>query len=136
MIEFTLPVRVYYEDTDTGGIVYYANYLKYFERARTEWLRHAKVEQQLLAEHLGIMFVVKSAQIDYHAPAKLDDELRIMVQVEKMGRASLTFVQQAMRGEQCLVSARVMVACVDKASLRPCAIADEVVRKITSCYKK
>ncbi len=134
MNEFNWPVRVYYEDTDTGGIVYYANYLKYFERARTEWLRHADVAQQLLVEQEGVIFVVKSTQIDYSAPAKLDDMLRICVKIEKLGLASIDFLQQAWHGERCLVTGRILVACVSRTSLRPCPIPAQVVAKITSCY--
>ena len=78
---FRWPVRVYYEDTDTGGVVYYANYLKFFERARTEWLRSAGISQQLMTEQENVMFVVKSASIDYHAPAKLDDALEVSVSI-------------------------------------------------------
>lgn len=136
MKEFNWPVRVYYEDTDTGGIVYYANYLKYFERARTEWLRHAQVGQQELVEQEGIMFVVKSTQIDYAAPARLDDMLRICVTIEKLGRASIAFLQQAWHGERCLVTGRILVACVSQTSLRPCPIPAHVIAKITSCYNK
>src|SRR3954468_7209868 len=95
--DFTWKLRVYYEDTDTGGVVIYANYLKFFERARTEWLRAAGVGQQDLAETAGLMFVVKSTAVDYHAPAKLDDELKLSVVVEKLGRASVQFVQEAWR---------------------------------------
>jgi acyl-CoA thioester hydrolase len=73
---FTWTVRVYYEDTDAGGIVFYANYLKFFERARTEWLRALGVGQQLMAEEHGALFVVKNTSVDYHAPARLDDELK------------------------------------------------------------
>ena len=126
MIVFDWNVRVYYEDTDAGGIVYYANYLKFFERARTEWLRAAKIGQQTLAQDRGIMFVVRSAKIDYIAPAKLDDELRITVAVSKLGRASITFEQKAWRGEQMLASADVLVACVTCDSVRPCPIPFEV----------
>ena len=136
MNEFNWSVRVYYEDTDTGGIVYYANYLKFFERARTEWLRHAEVGQQELVEQEGIMFVVKSTQVDYAAPARLDDMLRISVTVEKLGRASIAFSQQAWCGERCLVTSRILVACVSHSSLRPCPIPESVLAKITSCYNK
>lgn len=122
MTAFNWKVRVYYEDTDTGGIVYYANYLKFFERARTEWLRALGLAQQQLVEQQGIMFVVQSAQIEYRSPAKLDDELVIGVTLEKFGAASLDFVQTAWRGEQVLASARVRVACVQHDSLRPCKI--------------
>ena len=83
---FTWPVRVYYEDTDTGGVVFYANYLKFFERARTEWLRSGGIEQSALAEAFGIMFVVMRTAVDYHAPAKLDNELKLTVVVETLGR--------------------------------------------------
>jgi len=116
---FTWPVRIYYEDTDAGGIVFYANYLKFFERARTEWLRAAGVNQQALAEQDGAIFVVKHASIDYHAPAKLDDVLNLTLSIEKLGRASVQFTQQAWRGEVLLASASVKVGCVDAATLRP-----------------
>ncbi|SHH11537.1 tol-pal system-associated acyl-CoA thioesterase [Massilia sp. CF038] len=120
--DFTWPVRIYYEDTDAGGIVFYANYLKFFERARTEWLRAAGVNQQQLAEQEGAIFVVKSAHIDYHAPAKLDDVLNLTLSIEKLGRASVQFVQQAWCGDVLLASARVKVGCVDAVTLRPCAL--------------
>jgi acyl-CoA thioester hydrolase len=127
--EFIWNVRVYYEDTDAGGIVYYANYLKFFERARTEWLRAIDVGQHaLLAEH-DAMFVVKSVSADYHAPARLDDVLKLTLRIEKMGRASLLFVQEAWCGEQLLNTARVKVGCVDSA-LRPRAVPAEVAAKM------
>lgn len=119
--EFTWEVRVYYEDTDAGGIVYYANYLKFFERARTEWLRAVGIGQQvLLAEH-DAMFVVKSVSADYHAPAKLDDVLNLTLTIEKLGRASVVFRQEAWCGTTLLNTARVKVGCVDSA-LRPRAV--------------
>src|SRR6476469_4645766 len=92
---FQWPVRVYYEDTDTGGIVFYANYLKFFERARTEWLRAGGFNQSALAEAFGIIFVVMQTAVDYHAPARLDNELKLSVRVEKCGRASVEFFQEA-----------------------------------------
>ena len=116
---FHWPVRIYYEDTDAGGIVFYANYLKFFERARTEWLRAVGVNQQALSEQEGAIFVVKNASIDYHAPAKLDDVLNLTLSIEKLGRASVLFQQQAWRGEVLLASASVKVGCVDAATLRP-----------------
>ncbi len=119
---FRWPLRVYYEDTDAGGIVYYANYLKYFERARTEWLRHVGVNQRELALQEQVVFVVKSAQMDYHLPARLDDELILTTAIEKQGRASLVFVQEAWCGERCLVQGRFKVGCVGAQTLRPCAI--------------
>src|SRR4051794_25225821 len=121
---FTWAVRVYYEDTDAGGIVFYANYLKFFERARTEWLRAAGIGQQELLEQQGAVFVVKHASLDYHAPARLDDQLTLTLTVEKLGRASVQFAQQAWRGEQLLTSADVKVGCVDAATMRPRPLPD------------
>lgn len=116
---FTWSVRVYYEDTDAGGIVYYANYLKFYERARTEWLRSLGIQQQDLLDREGVAFVVRSASVDYLAAARLDDELTLTLRVEKLGRASIQFVQQALRGEVLLSSASVKVGCVDKTTMRP-----------------
>ena len=131
---FRWPLRVYYEDTDTGGVVFYANYLKFFERARTEWLRSAGIGQQLMTEQENVMFVVKSTAIDYHAPAKLDDRLEVSVKVEKLGRASVNFAQEAWRlggaTPELLCSGRIRVGCVDTRSLRPSAIPDSVLDKI------
>jgi acyl-CoA thioester hydrolase len=126
---FVWDVRVYYEDTDAGGIVYYANYLKFFERARTEWLRAIGVGQQALLEEHDAMFVVKTASADYHAPARLDDVLKLTLEIEKLGRASLVFVQQAWRGECLLNTARFKVGCVD-AALRPRALPAYVTERI------
>lgn len=134
--DFQWPVRVYYEDTDTGGVVFYANYLKFFERARTEWLRAAGIGQQELSETHQVMFVVKSTAVDYHAPAKLDDELKLTVVVERLGRASVQFVQEAWRvggtQPQLLTSGRIKVGCVNTGTFRPCPIPDEVLERIKS----
>lgn len=131
---FSWNIRVYYEDTDAGGVVFYANYLKFFERARTEWLRAAGISQQLLSETHGTMFVVKSTAVDYHAPAKLDDELKLTVIVERLGRASVQFVQEAWRvsgsGRELLASGHIKVGCVDTRSFRPCPIPAEVLARI------
>lgn len=132
---FNWPVRVYYEDTDTGGVVFYANYLKFFERARTEWLRSAGIGQQALSETHRVMFVVKSTAVDYHAPAKLDDELKLTVVVERLGRASVEFVQEALRVDgtqspRALATGRIRVGCVDTKSFRPCPIPDDVLERI------
>ncbi len=132
--DFSWRIRVYYEDTDTGGVVFYANYLKFFERARTEWLRAAGVGQRTLEQTDGVMFVVKSTSVDYHAPAKLDDELELTVVVERMGRASVDFIQQAWRlGENeptLLATGRISVACVNAATFRPQAIPKQVLHNI------
>ncbi|SFM85293.1 acyl-CoA thioester hydrolase [Rugamonas rubra] len=127
--EFTWNVRVYYEDTDAGGIVYYANYLKFFERARTEWLRAIDIGQHALLQEHDAMFVVKNVSADYHAPARLDDVLKLTLKIEKLGRASILFVQQAWCGDVLLNTARVKVGCVDSA-LRPRAVPPAVAAKM------
>ncbi|NEX60257.1 tol-pal system-associated acyl-CoA thioesterase [Noviherbaspirillum galbum] len=133
-LPFAWPVRVYYEDTDTGGVVFYANYLKFFERARTEWLRAAGIGQQELTETHQAMFVVKSTAVDYHAPAKLDDELKLTVVVERLGRASVQFSQEAWRvGREApvlLASGSIKVGCVDTRSFRPTPIPAVVLERI------
>jgi acyl-CoA thioester hydrolase len=127
---FTWTVRVYYEDTDAGGIVYYANYLKFFERARTEWLRSLGIHQQELLTADGTAFVVRSASVDYLNAARLDDELTLRSSIEKLGRASVQFAQQAWRGDTLLASAQVKVGCVDAATLRPRSIPDIAADKM------
>ncbi|MGZ8290151.1 MAG: tol-pal system-associated acyl-CoA thioesterase [Telluria sp.] len=127
---FSWTIRIYYEDTDAGGIVFYANYLKFFERARTEWLRAVGVSQQELAAEDGAIFVVKSASVDYHAPAKLDDVLNLTLSIEKLGRASVSFAQQAWCGDTLLASASVKVGCVDAATLRPRSLPDATAAKM------
>jgi acyl-CoA thioester hydrolase len=127
---FTWTVRVYYEDTDAGGIVYYANYLKFFERARTEWLRSLGIHQQDLLTTEGAAFVVRSASVDYLNAARLDDQLTLRSSIEKLGRASVQFAQQAWRGDTLLASAQVKVGCVDAATLRPRSIPDIAADKM------
>lgn len=131
---FAWQLRVYYEDTDAGGIVFYANYLKFFERARTEWLRAAGISQHALAQSQGCMFVVKSTAVDYHSPAKLDDELKLSVVIEKLGRASVQFSQSAWRmsphGAVLLATGNIKVGCVNTETLRPEAIPADVVAAI------
>jgi len=119
---FTWTVRVYYEDTDTGGVVYYANYLRFFERARTEWLRAAGFGQQQLAAEQGLQFVVARIECDYKRPARLDDVIAIDVRVTQAGRASVVFEQTARRGDEVLALARVRAGCVDTKSLAPKAM--------------
>ena len=119
---FSLPVRVYYEDTDAGGVVYYANYLKFCERARTEWLRTFGVSQQALIDEQGLGFVVRSVQADYLAPARLDDALIVVTQVAMLRRASILFEQQLVRGQELLFTARVLLASIDLRRQKPVAI--------------
>ena len=121
------PIRVYYEDTDAGGIVFYANYLKFFERARTEWLRACGIEQCRLASETGALFIVRHTALDYRAPARLDDVLSIVSRVERLGRASVEFEQQAWRDDTLLATGTVRVGCVDAAALRPTAIPPSVL---------
>ncbi|MDB5900906.1 MAG: ybgC [Ramlibacter sp.] len=116
---FTWPVRVYWEDTDAGGIVFYANYLKFFERARTEWLRSLGVSQSSVRESTGGIFVVTQTSVRYRAPARLDDELLVTAQLEAAGRASLIIAQQARRGETLLCEGTIRIGWVEAATLRP-----------------
>jgi acyl-CoA thioester hydrolase len=112
-------VRVYYEDTDFGGVVYYANYLRFFERARTEWLRSLGVEHQALARDAGLQFVVRRAEIDFLRGARLDDELSVSVEVVERKRTYLMLKQQALRGEEPMAVALVQAACVDRETFKP-----------------
>jgi acyl-CoA thioester hydrolase len=116
---FQWPVRVYWEDTDAGGIVFYANYLKFFERARTEWLRALGVHQSGLKASAGGMFVVGETTIRYLAPARLDDELLVTASLEAAGRASLIIAQQARRGTTLLAEGTIRIGWVDDRTLRP-----------------
>ncbi|KAF1019446.1 MAG: Acyl-CoA thioesterase YbgC [Paracidovorax wautersii] len=121
---FTWPVRVYWEDTDAGGIVFYANYLKFFERARTEWLRNCGLAQQALREQAGGMFVVTGCELRYLRPARLDDELHITADPAESGRASLVLRQQAFKrladgGMELLCEGTVRIGWVDAQTLRP-----------------
>jgi acyl-CoA thioester hydrolase len=116
---FTLDLRVYWEDTDAGGIVFYANYLKFFERARTEWLRARGVQQQALRDATGAIFVVTETALRYHRPARLDDVLRVSAEPVETGRASMRLVQQARRGAELLCEGDIRIGCVDAATLRP-----------------
>jgi acyl-CoA thioester hydrolase len=127
---FRHATRVYWEDTDAGGIVYYANYLKFFERARTEWLRHLGVEQQLMRERLGAMFIVSRTTVRYLRPARLDDTLDVTVTVRDAARASLCLEQQALRGTELLAEGEIRIACVDAPSLRLRRIPEEVLQRI------
>ena len=119
---FQHPVRVYWEDTDAGGIVFYANYLKFFERARTEWLRALGHSQQEMVDTTGCMFVVQETTVRYVKPARLDDQLTITVDVRERGRASLRIAQQAWCGDRLLAEGEIRIGCVDRATLKLCRI--------------
>ena len=116
---FAWPVRVYCEDTDAGGIVFYANYLKFFERARTEWLRSLGVAQGALREATGGMFVVGETSVRYLRPARLDDELLVTAQLQAAGRASLIIAQTARRDGELLAEGSIRIGWVDAETLRP-----------------
>lgn len=134
MNAFVWPIRVYYEDTDSGGIVYHANYLKYMERARTEWLRALGFDQSRLKQELGLIFVVRSLQIEYEKPAQIDDKLEVVTQVAAQRRASLLFHQLIQRiGTETavLIRSEVKVACLDSQTLKPRAIPDQIRMELT-----
>ncbi len=120
---FTFPIRIYWEDTDAGGIVFYANYLKFFERARTEWLRSLGVEQQSLKDESGGMFVVSETQLKYFSPARLDDLLEVTAQTYESGRASLVLTQQAwlnVEGQRKLLAeGTIRIGWVDSQTMKP-----------------
>jgi len=127
---FSIPVRVYYEDTDAGGVVYYANYLRFFERCRTEWMRAAGYGQAQLASDAGIGFVARKASCEYLKPARLDDELSIGLEVEKLTRVRVIFRQWARRGDAVLVTGNVEIACVNMATMSPSPIPDYLHAKL------
>ena len=124
---FTWTIRVYYEDTDTGGVVYYANYLKFFERARTEWLRAAGIEQQRLLDEFGLQFVVSRVECEYQLPARLDDLIEIDLRIARAGRVSIVFEQSARRGDEVLATATVRAACIDSHRFVPAAMPAELL---------
>lgn len=132
MSDFSLAIRVYWEDTDAGGIVFYANYLKFFERARTEWLRAAGVGQHALREETGVMFVVTATQLRYLSPARLDDLLTVTVEPLPAGKASLVVRQRALRGDTLLAEGEIRIGCVRAEDLKPQRLPDAVVAAITS----
>lgn len=134
MSDFQWPVRIYWEDTDAGGIVFYANYLKFFERARTEWLRSMGVAQQRLRETHGGIFVVSETTLKYHLPARLDDELLVTASLIEKGRASMTIRQQALRqqdaGSTMLCEGTIRIGWVDAQTLAPARIPQHILEKL------
>ena len=124
--QFALLVRVYWEDTDAAGIVYYANYLRFLERARTEWLRAKGYDQHELSRRHAIVFVVRSTAVDFLRPARLDDDLRVTVDVVHLGAGSLDLRQHIERDNQTLVTAEVKIACVRIAAFQPVRIPREL----------
>ncbi|WP_172203270.1 tol-pal system-associated acyl-CoA thioesterase [Niveibacterium sp. COAC-50] len=119
-------VRVYYEDTDAAGVVYYANYLKFCERARTEWLRALGFEQQMLREERGLVFVVRNVEAEYLKSGVLDDALTVETYVAEMGRSKIVFAQTVMRGSERLFESRVSVVCVDWNKRKPTSVPPDI----------
>jgi acyl-CoA thioester hydrolase len=132
MAEFHWPVRVYYEDTDSGGVVYHSQYLNFMERARTEWLRALGFEQDLLRSEHSLLFAVHSMQITYRRPARFNDALLIKSQLLKASGASMQFEQKLYRGEELLCEASVRIACLDAESFRPKSIPESILTEMHS----
>ena len=135
--EFSWPIRVYYEDTDSGGVVYYANYLKFMERARTEFLRNSGFEQNQLKQEQGILFAVHSLSIQYIKPAVFNDELMVTTKITALGKASLTFNQSIQRvsedrlSENTLIcDAEVKIACLDAEQFSPVVMPKEILNRV------
>jgi acyl-CoA thioester hydrolase len=127
---FIWPVRVYYEDTDAGGVVFYANHLKFFERSRTEMLRAMGFEQDELTANEGIIFVVRSVQVDYLSPARFNEQLQVSAKVSLAKKASLTFEQTITRGDEVLCKGSIRIACLDVQTMRPKAIPETLFRTL------
>ena len=123
-------VRVYYEDTDAEGVVYYANYLKFYERTRTEWLRSLGISQEILKNKHNIIFVVKNVSIDYRRPALLDDELTVTAEVAQLKGASMLFEHTVLKEGDELNKCSVTIVCVGGKTIRPTAIPDEIAKKM------
>lgn len=136
MAEFEFPIRIYWEDTDAGGIVFYANYLKFFERARTEWLRALGIHQRQLREQCGGMFVVADAGLKYLRPARLDDELIVTARLQEAGRAGMVLAQQAFLAgatpadRTLLCEGRIRAGWVDAQTMKPARIPSDILQKL------
>ena len=127
---FRWPMRVYWEDTDAAGTVFYANYLKFFERARTEWLRSLGFEQEVMRASAGLGFVVTDTALHYREPARLDDTLEVTVRVGHVGLASMTVAQQARRAGELVAEGTIRVGCVDLGTFRPRRIPEDILARI------
>jgi acyl-CoA thioester hydrolase len=133
---FIWPVRVYYEDTDAGGVVFYANYLRFMERARTEWLRSLGFDQARLLREQGVLFAVRSVQVDYLRPVRLDDRLDVTAMICQRGRASLVFAQTVERlreheAPELLCRGEVKIACLDARSFRPVSVPENILKALS-----
>ena len=128
---FSIPIRVYYEDTDSGGVVYYANYLKFMERARTEWMRALGFEQDELLRTHGVLFAVRSVKLDFLKPARFNDLLQVTVAVSHRGGASVTVRQRVQRQDLVLCEGEVKIACIAAESFTSCAMPDAIAARLT-----
>ena len=120
------PIRIYYEDTDSGGVVYHSNYLKFLERARTEWLRDFKIDQRALKDNLNLMFVVHEIDIKFTRPAVFNDEIEVQTKLEKLGSVKIELEQKIFRSSEILIESRVVVASVNSISMKPMRIPNEI----------
>lgn len=131
MTEFNWPVRIYYEDTDAGGVVFYANYLKFFERARTEMLRNLGFEQDRLREQESLLFVVRSVNVEYLKPARFNEQIDVSARVSERKKTSLIFEQAITRQQDLLCTAVVRIACLDAHSMKPKLIPNAILHQLT-----
>ncbi|QPK63751.1 tol-pal system-associated acyl-CoA thioesterase [Methylomonas sp. LL1] len=131
MKQFNWPVRVYYEDTDAGGVVFYANYLKFFERARTEMLRSFGFEQDRLIAEQNVLFVVRSVSIDYLKPARFNEQIDVSAKIIENKKASLTFEQSITRQQDLLCNGKIRIACLDAKSMKPKLIPIAILEQLT-----
>lgn len=131
METFRWAVRVYYEDTDAGGVVYYANYLRFMERARTEWLRSLGFEQDRLVHEMGTLFAVTDVELRYLRPARFNDALEVTARVVERRRASLRFAQAVLRGGETLCEGHIRIASLDAVSFRPRPIPDAIIKELS-----
>lgn len=129
---FSFPVRIYFEDTDSGGVVYHSNYLKFMERARTEWLRSVGIDQHHLKYHAHIMFVVHRIDIQYKLPARFNDDLVVKSELLEIGSSKIEFRQMIYRDEEMLIDAHVDIACIDSEKFKPVRIPSTVKQTMES----
>ena len=120
------PIRIYYEDTDSGGVVYHSNYLKFMERARTEWLRDFEIDQKALKDNLSLMFVVHEIDIKFMRPAVFNDEIEVQTKLKKLGSVKIELEQKIFRSSELLIESRVVVASVNSISMKPMRIPNEI----------
>jgi acyl-CoA thioester hydrolase len=131
---FSIPIRVYYEDTDTGGVVYHSNYLNFMERARTEWLRTLGFEQDELLREYGVLFAVSAVNIVFRKPARFNEMLAATVALDRRGAASLTLLQEVRCGSELLASGEVRIACIDAQRFVPVAIPAHIADAVQATY--